>query len=426
MNFEIKEYTRKIGANSYFWYSLGGLLNAGQSALLLMVISRTNPSEDAGIYSIGYAIACLAITVGNFGIRNYQATDINHKYAFKNYLSARIITDFLMLIVLMIYMIRGYLLLDYSWDKCFVILLLGLLKMVDSIEDVFHGMFQCRGRLDLAGKCMATRLIVMLSVFAISLAFSHNLVVSSLIAFVCSLSYFLLTTRNIFPRFHEKFEIKLFEKDNYRICMECISLFAGSFLTIYIANAPKYAIDEFCTEMEQAQFNYIFMPVYVVSVLNSFIFQPVLTKMALYYEKNDRKNFLNLFMKQIFIILGLVLLIIFAGYFLGIPVLNIFYNADLYALKIPFMILLVGSGFLATEGYIAAILTVMRKQNWLLIGYTSSAVLAILFSRSAILQNGIMGAACLYSGIVFVQMMIFAILFLFFYNTRRNCSKEII
>lgn len=420
MNFEIKEYTRKIGANSYFWYSLGGLLNAGQSALLLMVISRTNPSEGAGIYSIGYAIACLAITVGNFGIRNYQATDINHKYAFENYLSARIITDFLMLIVLLIYMIRGYIFLDYSWDKCIVILLLGLLKMIDSIEDVFHGMFQCRGRLDLAGKCMATRLIFMLFVFAISLFFSHNLVVSCLIAFVCSLVYFILITHKVFSIFHEKFEIKLFEKDNYRICMECISLFAGSFLTIYIANAPKYAIDEFCSEMEQAQFNYIFMPVYVVSVLNSFIYQPILTKMALYFEKSDKKKFLNLFIKQIFIILGLLLSILFAGYFFGIPVLNIFYNTDLNALKIPFMILLVGSGFLATEGYIVAILTVMRKQNWLLIGYTSSAVLALLFSRRAILQGGIMGAACLYSGIVFVQMLIFAILFIVFYNENKE------
>lgn len=421
--FLLKSKTEHSDKSSFFWYSLGGLFNAGQSALLLMVISRTNSPEDAGIYSIGYAIACLALTVGNFGIRNYQATDVNHRYSFENYFSVRVITDFFMLLVVVVYMIRGFLYLGYSQEKCIVILLLGLLKIVDSIEDVFHGMFQCQGRLDIAGKCMATRLILMLITFSISLSFSHNLVISALIAFAFSLAYFIIITYNVFPMFNEKFRIRVFDRDNYRVCIECISLFAGSFLAIYIANAPKYAIDEFCTEIEQAQFNYIFMPVYVVNVLNSFIYQPVLTKMALYYEKKDKKKFLSLFVKQIIIILGLVISILLVGYLLGIPILNIFYNTDLNELKGPFMILLIGSGFLATEGYIAAILTIMRKQNWLLIGYVSSAILALLFSRRVILQNGIMGAACLYSGIVFVQMLIFSILFLIFYKKYSKINK---
>ena len=162
------------------------------------------------------------------------------------------------------------------------------------------------------------------------------------------------------------------------------------------------------------------MPVYVVNVLNSFIYQPALTKMALYYEKNEKKSFLQLFFEQIFIILGLVIAILLAGFFLGIPVLNIFYNTQLSALKNPFMILLIGSGFLATEGYLAAILTVMRRQNYLLIGYAVSAVLAFALSRTMILKYGIMGAACLYSGIVFIQMIIFAIVFCVFYNKDSN------
>ena len=76
------ENSNNIIKASYFWNTLAGLLNAGQSVVILMVISRINGLEDAGIFSIANAIASLMLTVGNFGMRNYQVTDINEKYSF--------------------------------------------------------------------------------------------------------------------------------------------------------------------------------------------------------------------------------------------------------------------------------------------------------------------------------------------------------
>lgn len=413
-------HENEIVRKSYIWYSIGGLLNAGQSALLLMVISRTNKPEDAGIYSIGYAIACLAITVGNFGVRNYQSTDINHKYTFSNYLSYRVMTDTLMLILILFYIFRGFLCLDYSIEKCVDILLLGILKIIDSIEDVFHGMYQNRGRLDIAGICMSLRLFLTLSGFSIALVITKCLYVSALIAIFVSLVFFVISTKSLLNKFEKEIRIKLFDNSNCKICIECISLFIGSFLSIYIANAPKYAIDELCSEIEQANFNYIFMPVYVVSVINSFIYQPVLTKMASYYGNGDIRLFLKLFFKQIFGIIVLVALVLVGGYFWGIPVLNIFYNTELQEYKKALIILLIGSGFLATSGYISAIITILRKQNWLLWGYGMSAFLALLFSKEMVMLFGVDGAAFLYLGIMVIQIIIFIFLFVIIFNKEKK------
>lgn len=417
-------------SQSYIWYSLGGLLNAGQSALLLVVISRTNPSDDAGIYAIAYAIACLASTVGLFGVRNYQATDVLHKYSFSSYLKARIVSNLAMLLVIAFYLIKGYFYLGYSYEKCLAVLFLGLLKLVDAIEDVFHGRYQQSGRLDVAGRCVTIRYFIMLVSFMIGLVVTHNLVRASIISLIASLlflSYSLTVTyRELKSSFLEENESKPF----FGIYLECFSLFAGAFLALYIANVPKYAIDELCTEAEQASFNYIFMPVYVVNVLNTFIFQPLLNQMAKFYEQGEKKAFARLFWRQIGIIVLLVSCVLLAGYFLGIPVLGWLYNSDLTTYKTAFMILLVGSAFLATEGYMAAIITVFRKQKYLLIGYGISAILAIVVARKAVREYGVLGASVAYSGIIMVQMFVFIILFLIFYRknvggVQTNISSEL-
>ncbi|MDE6053739.1 MAG: oligosaccharide flippase family protein [Lachnospiraceae bacterium] len=400
--------------NSYIWNTIGGLLNAGQSALLLIVISRTNPVEDAGVFSIAYAIACLTVTVGKWGMRNFQATDVLDKYDYSIYASSRVITCILMMALTIFYIFKGILISNYSIEKCCVILLMGMLKLLDAVEDIIHGMFQRKGRLDVGAKGMATRYIVMLFVCIISLILTGSLVGSLGVAFLISTLYFVLTVLSVYDEFKEKVSVSFTDRDVWRLLAECFSLFAGSFLMIYIANAPKYAIDEYMTEVVQACFNYIFMPVYVISVLNTFVYQPVLTKLAIYYEGNQYKEFLYLFLRQLFIIFGLALGVIVCGYLLGIPVLTFLYNIDLSEYKQSFIILLVGGSFLAISGYLSVVITILRKQNWLLIGYVSAAVIAFFAAKPLTLSWGVTGAAFLYTGIVLLQSLIFAAIFMKF------------
>lgn len=405
---------------SYIWNTIGGLLNAGQSALLLIVLSRTNGVDDAGIFSIAYAIASLTVTVGKFGMRNFQATDIKEKYCYSAYVTSRIITSVGMLLVTAYYIFKGLFFLDYSIEKCMVILFMGLLKMVDAIEDIVHGMFQQKGRLDVGAKCMATRYILMLVIYAVCLCVTHNLLISTAVAFVFSLAYFVYTTAIIYGEFREPMRIALFDREVYRLLAECFSLFAGSFLMIYIANAPKYAIDEYMNEAVQACFNYIFMPVYVISVLNTFIYQPILTKLAIFFEEKKYKEFLRLFSRQFAVICGLVICVLAGGYLLGIPVLSLLYNTDLSAYKMPMMVLLLGGGFLAASGYLGVVVTIMRRQNWLMIGYVLSALIALVAAKPLVLSQGAMGAAVLYTCIVFGQMVIFGVIFAVFYAKDRR------
>ena len=51
---------------------------------------------------------------------------------------------------------------------------------------------------------------------------------------------------------------------------------------------------------------------------------------------------------------------------LGIPVLSVVYGVDLAGYKTELMVLLLGGGFLAYTSFYQMILTVIRRQNWLI------------------------------------------------------------
>lgn len=402
--------------SSYIWNTIGGLLNAGQSALLLVVISRTNPVEDAGIFSIAYAIACLTVTVGKWGMRSFQVTDVREKYDYSVYVSSRVLTCILMMTMTLFYIIKGIMVSDYSSEKCYVIFVMGMLKLLDAVEDIVHGMFQRKGRLDVGAKSMAVRYMVMLSSCIIFLCLTHKLVISMGISFVFSCICFIWSTLAVYGEFREKATVCFTNKRVWHLLAECFSLFAGSFLMIYIANAPKYAIDEYMNEVAQACFNYIFMPVYVISVLNTFVYQPVLTRLAIYYEENRHEEFVHLFFRQLLIIFGLAVGVILCGFLLGIPVLSFLYNTDLSDYKFPFVILLIGGSFLAISGYLGVVITILRRQGWLLIGYVLAALIAFFAAKPLTLQFGAIGASLLYTGVVILHALVFTLIFIRFYS----------
>ena len=60
------------------------------------------------------------------------------------------------------------------------------------------------------------------------------------------------------------------------------------------------------------------MPVFVISLLSNFIYQPVLTKIADYLNNQRYENFIKEIIKQITAVCTLTFIVIIGGYFLGI------------------------------------------------------------------------------------------------------------
>lgn len=392
--------------SAYLWNTCAAMLNAFQTVFILMLISRIDSVIDAGVFTIAFAIGNLMLTIGKYGVRQFQVSDVEEKYSFREYTASRIVTSIIMILASFAYVGVNFATGLYNPSKCMVVILICLAKVIDAIEDVIHGMLQQYLRLDAAGKILSVRMSTYIFVYLICYYFSKNLVLTSAVALVVSFVQFVILNYTAVKGFEIK--KKTFDIRNVKnIFVECFPLFIASYLVIYIGNAPKYAIDKVMSSEAQACFTYIFMPVFVISLLSQFVYQPVISKMALLWHEKKISQFNKLIFRQIGLILLLSIAAIIGGYLLGIPVLSIIYGVDLTEYKKALVILLIGGGALAIVNFLQMIITVARKQKLLIIGYLLAFLLFVFGGKTITERFGMIGISVFYTVVVIILGIVF-------------------
>lgn len=396
--------------STIIWNSLAGGINAGQAAIILVVVSHKLDIYVAGCITIAYAIANLIITIGKYGIRNYQVTDRNCKYTFSDYLNHRIIMMIVISASMLVYIILCRYIADYSEEKVAIIIEVYLLKLVDVVEDVIGGELQQCGRLDIAAKIMAIRLIITTFMICVMVLCGCNIHSTLVTAIFVSIVLLIFTIKLVFEKVKEKKYSVRFKKV-LGIFRDCFPLCIGSALAVYVGNAPKYLIDVYMNEETQAKFGYIMMPVFVVMLLNQFIYQPIIKDMSDIWGRGEKSKFKSKVIKHCLVILGLTLFIIIVGLIVGLPILAWLYNTNLMNYNKAFAILLLGGGFYAVANYMIVPITIIREQRILAFGYGIATIVNLLLGKFFLSNMGMLGAALLYL-IINIGLVVFYLSFL--------------
>ena len=406
---------KKSLANGYIWNSIAGILNAGQSVIILMVLARATTTYDAGVFSIAYATASLSLAIGCYGMRSFQVTDTNELYSFSDYLSSRIITSGIMIMAVLMYVLYGYCFLDYDIQKVSVIFVICMLKVIDSIEDVFHGMYQNHGRLDIGAKALTIRQAFTIGLLCILLGTTNNLLVSSSITLVLSIlvsSYLIKVT---LPNFADE-RITINYKNTYKLLVSSFGVFLAGFLSLYIVNAPKYVVDNLLSYEKQVYYTYISMPVFVIGLISTFLYQPILVKLADDWKQNKKRQFINRVLRQNLVIVILTVITLVGGYFIGIPALSLIYAVDLSMYKDELLSLLFGGGLLAVAGFLTVIITIIRRQKDLIWAYIIVSVFICIIAPMLTLKYEVLGAAWAYTISILILDVIFIIITVYHLN----------
>ncbi len=399
-----------IERNSYIWNMAGSLLMAFQSVIMLMIITRTLGLAEAGIFTIAYANANLFLTIGKYGMRYFQVSDVKDQFSFAEYRASRLLTVAAMMAVSVGYIIYSAMTNSYTMEKTQVIIWMCLFKMIDALEDIYHGLYQRHNRLDIASRAMTLRLIFSTVIFGTGLVILRDLLMTLIAATIAGGMAFVFFTKWTYDKFKNT-EDGADKTKIFQLLRVCFPLFAGSFLSFYIGNAPKYAIDSMLTDELQACYGFIAMPVFVIGLLNNFIFNPMLYQMSVLWNEHKVRMFVVKTVKQTGIVAVITLVCISGAYLLGIPVLSWLYNTDLSPYKTELIILLLGGGFLGLSGLLNAVITIIRYQKSLMWGYAAVALLALLFSDRVVGAYGMMGAAILYTALMGILCVVFVLLF---------------
>lgn len=399
------------------WNFVSSIEYSLQSAILMLVITRSCGLLDAGIFTIAYSVTQMMSTIGNYGMRSYQVSDAKKEYSFSTYLSSRMISVTAMIIICMSYAFLQ----NYDNEKMILVSIWCGYRVVEEVEDVFHGEMQKQLRLDVAAKIVAVRIFIVTAIFSLVFIITKDLIISSIALLGTALFISLFLNRIVFDYFQE-LSLKLTKIDVIKVLWTCLPVCLGGFLYNYLVNAPKYAIDRNLSAEMQTIFSILFMPIFAINMLSSFIFKPMIAKMGIYWHQGKKKLFGRMVGKQIVIILLLTAVLVLAGVLVGVDILGIIYGVNLKEYRLLFAILITFGGVAAMSAYLVVVLTIVRQQRYIIVAYMMAVLFNWCFMDRIVINYQINGAGMVYgASMSIVTVILTIILFNTFQGREKRC-----
>ena len=328
----------KMLRKNFMWNMIGSTFASFISLFFMIIVTRINGIYDAGLFTFAFSTACLFYIIGIYSGRTFQVTDDSKEATNSNYFYSKILTCFVMLIVSIFFCIIK----KYNMEKSLIIFSLVIFKCLEAFSECVYAIIQKEDKLYQVGISLFIKAIFGVIFFYIIDILTRNILISIfsiiLINMLIIIFYDFKNLKNI------SFKLKKIDKNTIRsikkILISGLYAFLYAFLTQYVINSPRYAIDSLLTNEIQTLYGILIMPSTIVVLLGQFIIHPFLLKLKeLLNSKND---FLKLTIKLLLVIICLGFIILFFAYFIGIPILEILYNIDLSEYLFEFIIIIVG------------------------------------------------------------------------------------
>lgn len=406
-----KKQTRK----NFIVNMVGVGLYALTSLVFMIIVTRINGMDDAGIFSFGFTFACTVQIIGTYAGRTYQVTDHTKFITDWDYLWFRGINCFLMVLVSVIYVCVK----DYELYKLSIIILLVLYKMLTAYSDTIFGIFQKNNNLYQVGISFAIRSLFTVAIFLIvdlltkdMFCSTCSLVASETLVFIL---YDCLTLRS--------YKIT-FKATNWKaiklLFVGGFSVFLFFFLAFLFLNIPRFAIDDILTHSDQAVFGIILMPASIISISANFIVQPFVYDISKFIESKDYESYKNIIVRICGVVFLIGVFVVIATYFVGIPILNIIYGIELDDQLPALLVIVVGAIFNGVISVVINALIAIRKNYVQVIIYGLACVVIFVMSYSLALPLGVFGVSIAYCAANLFAFILYAVTFVYYYRKLNN------
>ena len=404
------------------WNIIGTGINAFASLIFMIIVTRINDVNEAGIFTFAFSLATLFNVIGTYAGRIYQVTE-KKDISNNEFLVNRLITCLIMMIIAI-----GYVILKkYELNKIIIVVLLCIWKMLEAFSDVIYAFLQKNDELYKVGVTLTIKNILGIAVFLVVDLITKNLIIS-ILSFIIVYTLVMIFYDFIQADMRKQIKGRVEKKNVLDIFVKGFPTFCVTFLNIYIINASKYAIDGLMADSYQAIFGIIVMPATLKILLAQFMVHPFLNIINNYVEKNDYKSVNKLLLKisACLFVIGVVAIVF--CYFIGIYILEFVYGISLIDYNLCLSIILVGSIFSALTSVIITILIAMRYTVIQMIIYIVVTVCAYISSNILVQKFGVMGASVSYSLIMITNCIIFYLTYLIIVkktNSKNFCNKNV-
>jgi O-antigen/teichoic acid export membrane protein len=162
---------RAYRGRSFTWSLSGNVVYSLCQWSFVVVLAKLGTPEDVGGYALGLAITSPLLVFANFQGRNLVASDVGDEYSFGEYLSFRVTSLALALMVLL-----AVISFNYGWGATArVIFLVGLGQAFDWASETYFGLMQKHNRLDLVAQSLMLKGPLCLVLLSAVMYFTRNL-----------------------------------------------------------------------------------------------------------------------------------------------------------------------------------------------------------------------------------------------------------
>ena len=400
---------------NFSWTFAGNIVYAAAQWGMLVVLAKLGSPEIVGQFTLGLAVTAPIVLFANLQLRQIQTTDVRQKYLFGDYLGLRLIcASWALLAIGVITLTAGY-----RWETSLVILVIGLAKVLESISDLFHGLFQYHERMDRIAISLMIKGPLSLLMLGIGIRLSGTLLggtiglaaIWALVLLVYDIPSGVAILRSSASTPQETAEILRWDrilKPRFNVAdlrsLVGLSLPLGFVMMLISLNAniPRYFIEHYLGERELGIFSALSYLMVAGNIVISALGQSASPRLAKYYATGKSKDFQNLLLKTMLIGALLGGLSILMAAVAGKEILTVLYRPE-YAGRVDLFILLMVAaaiGYLGSfMGYAMTSAQYFRVQMPLCLVTTG---ISAIFCFWLVPSQGLIGAAIalIVSGIV--------------------------
>jgi O-antigen/teichoic acid export membrane protein len=407
----------KLSLKSNFsWTIIGNLIYALCQWLILIGISKIGNVLMVGQYSLALAITAPIFMFSSLQLRGILATDKKNSYSFGHYLGLRIITTSISSILLILFLIFS----NYPLETKAVILIVILIKAVETISEIIYGLQQKNERMDKISISLIIKGFVSMIVFSIVLNFSRSILISLL----CSLLVYILVLIFIDIKQGRKVEklmpvirpVKL-----KKLVILSFPLGLAMLLISLNSNIPKYFIENNLGIKELGYYSAIAYIVIAGSTIINALGQSASPRLAHFFSSNMSASYKSLLFRLLLMSFGIGLLGVIVVIFLGEPILSIIYQSEYRKYNNIFLFVMITALFsylAAILGYSMTAMRVFKAQPFIFLSVTMITFLASYF---LIPTKGLVGAT--YATIIASVCQVIASLVVNIYFFQRGFKK---
>ena len=347
---------------NFSWTFVGNIIYAGSQWGILVVLAKLGSPEMVGQFTLGLAVTAPIILFANLQLRQIQTTDVDRKYQFGDYLGLRLICAGLSLLTIGIVTLTA----GYRWETSLVILVIGVAKVLESISDVFHGLFQYHERMDRIALSLMIKGPLSLLMLGIGTWLTGNVLGGTVglaaiwaivLVFYDIPNGLIILKAETGPEAavssHQHWLQPNFNLSHLRSLVGlALPLGLVMMLISLNVNIPRYFIEHHLGDRELGIFSALSYLMVAGNIVVSALGQSASPRLAQYYMAGKSKDFQNLLVKTVLIGAMLGGIFILMAAIAGQQILTLLYRSEYAERGDLFLLLMVAAGI----GYVASFL----------------------------------------------------------------------